>query len=558
MLRRSIPVVLLIASLALPACYQSYAYLGATRPAPCAPCAEVLPACKAEPAPRVQQVSGDRYAAIKDNAFVSPLAEPLSTFSVDVDTASYANVRRFLNEGQLPPADAVRIEEMINYFSYGYAPPATLKADEAIGERAPFAVHTEVCACPWKEGHKLVRIGIKGMAVDMGHRPPAHLVFLVDVSGSMFTADRLPLAKAALIRLLSQLNPDDKVSLVTYAGETGCALEAASCADKNAILGAIDGLGAGGSTNGAGGITRAYAVAQKHFVKGGINRVILCTDGDFNVGVSDTASLLELVKEKANPEDGRGVFLSTCGFGRGNLNDAMMEKIADAGNGNYAYMDSLAEAEKVFVKQAGGTLVTIAKDVKLQVEFNPAKVGQYRLIGYEDRVLQDKDFNDDKVDAGDIGAGHTVTALYEIAPPSERPAKVDPAEPVRSVDPLVYQTKQVARDAGESADLLTLKLRHKPAASPAKQGTSRLQTFTVKDEAKAFDDAGDDTRLAAAVAAYGMLLRHSPHAGEASYRWVEKTAAAIADRPASAPDAAECNAQRREFLELVKKARKLD
>ncbi len=558
-------------------------------------------------------LSRDQYAHIWDNKFTSPLIQPLSTFSVDVDTAAYANMRRFISEGQLPPPDAVRIEEMLNYFSYDYAPPAVLKPGEAIGEQAPFAAHTEVCACPWNPAHKLVRIGLKGAEVDMSKRPQAHLTFLLDVSGSMNEADKLPLAKQALIRLLAQLRADDHVSLVVYAGSSGCVLENAPCSEKAQILGAIDRLAAGGSTAGAQGIHQAYELAQKHFIKEGVNRVILCTDGDFNVGTSDTGSLIRLAKEKANPANGEGVFLSTCGFGRGNLNDHMMEQIADAGNGNYAYIDSLAEAEKVFVKQAGGTLITIAKDVKLQLEFNPAKVGKYRLIGYENRVLKAEDFNDDTVDAGDIGAGHTVTALYEIEPVGANPyASVDEeikdlerqvkavAEFVeknkltpetaalqkqaiaalqariqhlktpaadRSVDPLTYQSeRKISEQAQASGDLLTLKLRYKQPDAKAEQGTSKLLKFTLKDADTAFEKASADTRFAASVAAYGMILRGSEFKGTATLGWVEKAAGetwpqgyeANGIRTTAQADAmSDRAAQRAEFVALVRKAQAL-
>ncbi len=551
--------------------------------------------------------SRDQYAHLYDNKFTSPLIQPLSTFSVDVDTAAYANMRRFVSEGSLPPPDAVRIEEMLNYFSYDYAPPAVLQPGEKIGDAAPFAAHTEVCACPWNPAHKLVRIGLKGAEVDMSKRPQAHLTFLLDVSGSMDEADKLPLAKQALIRLLAQLRPDDHVSLVVYAGNSGCVLENAPCSEKAQILGAIDRLSAGGSTAGAQGINQAYELAQKHFVKGGVNRVILCTDGDFNVGTSDTGSLIRLAKEKANPKDGNGVFLSTCGFGRGNLNDRMMEQVADAGNGNYAYIDSLAEAEKVFVKQAGGTLVAIAKDVKLQLEFNPAKVGKYRLIGYENRVLKAEDFNDDTVDAGDIGAGHTVTALYEIEPVGTNPyASVDeeikdlerqvkeiedfaararlteqaaaaqkqaldalaariaqlktPAAD-RSVDPLTYQNaRKISEKAQESGELLTLKLRYKSPEAKAEQGTSKLLKFTLKDADTAFDKASADTRFAASVAAYGMILRGSEHKGTATLGWVAEVAGGTCSTVSvgvNPPSVQERINQREEFVNLIRKAQVL-
>jgi Mg-chelatase subunit ChlD len=345
----------------------------------------------------------ESYDRIYENPFLDVRQNPLSTFSIDVDTASYANVRRFLNGGSLPPKDAVRIEELLNYFTYHYAPPA---------DDRPFAVHTEVAGCPWEPKHRLLRVALKGREIDLDNRPASNLVFLIDVSGSMDDPAKLPLLKTALHLLIDKLAENDRVAMVVYAGSSGLVLPSTSGLYKETIWAALDRLQAGGSTNGGSGIQLAYQVAREKFIPGGTNRVILCTDGDFNVGVTDQGSLTRLIENEAQS----GVFLSVVGFGAGNLKDSTMEKLADRGNGNYAYIDTANEARKVLVEQLGGTLVTIAKDVKLQLEFNPGKVSAYRLIGYENRLLRAEDFNDDKKDAGEIGAGHTVTALYELVP----------------------------------------------------------------------------------------------------------------------------------------------
>ncbi|HYH86873.1 MAG TPA: VWA domain-containing protein, partial [Pyrinomonadaceae bacterium] len=349
----------------------------------------------------------EAYAKIDENPFLEAARAPLSTFSIDVDTASYSNTRRFLTEGRLPPKDAVRIEELVNYFSYDYPQPAG---------SAPFSVTTEVAECPWNAKHKLVHIGLQGKRVSNEDMPPANLVFLLDVSGSMNAPDKLPLVKSALRMLTGQLGARDRVAIVVYAGSSGLVLDSTPGDRKGEIVGALERLQAGGSTNGGDGIQLAYRVAQDNFIQGGTNRVILATDGDFNVGVTGDDALVRLIEEKRRG----GVFLSVFGFGTGNLNDSMMEKLADKGNGNYAYIDGDAEARKALGEQVGGTLVTIAKDVKIQVEFNPRLVAGYRLIGYENRLLADRDFNDDTKDAGEIGAGHTVTALYEIVPAGQK------------------------------------------------------------------------------------------------------------------------------------------
>ena len=347
------------------------------------------------------ETSGERYAKIDENPFLETARSPLSTFSIDVDTASYANVRRYLNDGQMPPKDAVRIEELVNYFEYDYPQP--------IGNQ-PFSVTTEVATAPWNQKHKIVSIGLQGKKVSMEDAPPSNLVFLLDVSGSMNAPDKLPLLKDSLKILVNQLTTKDRVAIVVYAGASGLVLDSTN--NRGEILNALNNLNAGGSTNGGQGIKLAYQVALDNFIQGGINRVILATDGDFNVGLTSDNELVSLIETKRRT----GIFLSVLGFGTGNTNDSMMEKLADKGNGNYAYIDSQTEARKALGEQVAGTLYTIAKDVKIQVEFNPAKIAGYRLIGYENRLLANRDFNDDKKDAGEIGAGHSVTALYEIVP----------------------------------------------------------------------------------------------------------------------------------------------
>ncbi|HET6898696.1 MAG TPA: von Willebrand factor type A domain-containing protein [Vicinamibacteria bacterium] len=466
----------------------------------------------------------EAYDHIRDNAFVLVVQDPRSTFSVDVDTASYSNVRRFLRDGQLPPKDAVRVEELINYFPYDYEPPTGA---------VPFAVHMETAACPWKPAHRLVRIGLKGREVPRAERPQSNLVFLIDISGSMAAPNKLPLVKAALRMLVAELRPEDRVAIVVYAGAEGLALPSTPAADKAAILSAIESLSPGGTTHGSAGIRLAYETAAAHFIEGGVNRVILATDGDFNVGVTSAGELVRLIEARRKS----GVFLTALGFGMGNLKDATLEKLADHGNGNYAYIDSLAEARKVFVEQVGGTLVTIAKDVKLQVEFNPAKVKAFRLVGYENRVLAHQDFNDDTRDAGDIGAGHTVTALYEIVPPGV-------AIEVPGVDPLKYQPAARGPVSG-SGELLTLKLRYK---EPDSDRSSKLDV-PVEDSGQSFDQASTDFRFAAAVAGFGMALRDSAYKGDASLRTSEAWA-----RNALGEDE---GGHRAELVSLIAQARRL-
>ncbi len=503
------------------------------------------------PAPR-EASSGEQYARLRDNAFTDPAQTPLSTFSVDVDTASYANVRRFLTGGRLPPADAVRIEELVNYFPYRY--PAETPSPLLGGGRrgsggatpaAPFTASIESTAAPWLPSHRLVRVALKARDVPAAERGRANLVFLIDVSGSMDAANKLPLVKESMRLLFARLRPDDRVAIVTYAAGTALALPSTPVERRNTILDAVDGLHAEGGTNGAAGIQLAYQVAQENFNKEGINRIILCTDGDFNVGVTGSA-LTSLVVERAKG----GVFLSVLGFGMGNLNDATLESLADKGNGHYGYIDTRREAEKLFVEQLAGTLVTVAKDVKLQVEFNPARVAAYRLIGYEDRLLAAQDFNNDRVDAGEIGSGHTVTALYEIVPPG-----VDYGYPITpGTDPLRYTettvpaaradtTRPVA--GANSPELMTVKIRYK---LPTADVSEKLE-FPFTDGGKKFDEADTELQFAAAVAGFGMVLRGSPYRGGTTLTdvlaWAERS---VGEDPGG---------YRAEFLDLVRRARDL-
>jgi Ca-activated chloride channel homolog len=432
----------------------------------------------------------EAYDRTEDNRFRRVTNNPVSTFSIDVDTASYSNVRRFLKDGQLPPADAVRTEELINYFRFAY-PNAP--------SNAPFSVTTEVGKCPWNPRNKLVLIGLQSRRLDSERTPPRNLVFLLDVSGSMDSPDKLPLVRNAMSMLADTLTEADRVSIVVYAGASGLVLPPTSGHRKDIIKQAISELRPGGSTNGAAGIHLAYNVAASSFMEGGINRVILATDGDFNVGVTSQGELVRLIEQQRE----RGVFLSVLGVGTGNLKDSTMEKLADKGNGNYAYLDSLHEAKRVLIAEAGATLVTVAKDVKIQVEFNPAVVGAYRLIGYENRLLNREDFNDDRKDAGEIGAGHSVTALYEVIPAGER---ID----VPSVDPLKYQEEHKVASSARSGELMTVSLRYKrPDAS-----TSQLMTHVVRN---ASSESTSNLGFAAAVAQFGMLLRGSEFKGESTW-----------------------------------------
>jgi Ca-activated chloride channel family protein len=432
----------------------------------------------------------EAYDSFEDNPIRRVAHDPLSTFSIDVDSASYANVRRFLSEGSLPPAGAVRIEELINYFRFDYPQPKK-------GE--PFSITTELSECPWAPSHQLALIGIQGRHLDDRAPSPRNLVFLLDVSGSMTPPDKLPLIRQAMRMLVDVLTPQDRVAIVVYAGASGLALPSTPGGDKERIHQALERLEAGGSTNGAAGIRLAYQVARESFIRGGVNRVILATDGDFNVGVTNQDELVRLIEE----ERASGVFLSVLGVGTGNLKDSTMEKLADKGNGNYAYLDSLSEARKVLVHEAGSTLDTIAKDVKIQIEFNPRAVAAYRLIGYENRVLKNEDFNDDTKDAGEIGAGHSVTALYEIIPPG---VPIDSP----AVDRLRYQQAMRVTSASGSSELATIKIRYKDPDGHS----SRLVSTVVRDRVQPMSA---NLGFVSAVAEFGMLLRSSKYRGSASF-----------------------------------------
>ncbi len=454
------------------------------------------PVCcyRQEPVVTRPQGNTEEYAYIRENGFRPVSSAPLSTFSIDVDKASYANVRRFLTQGSLPPADAVRIEEMINYFSYEMPEPR--------GEH-PFSITTEVANAPWATSHRLVRVGIQGKRLRGDRVPPSNLVFLLDVSGSMSDENKLPLVKKSLRLLVDQLREEDKVSIVVYAGAAGLVLPCTPGTQKTRILNAIDHLEAGGSTAGGAGIQLAYKVARENFVREGNNRVILATDGDFNVGASSEGELSRLIEEERKS----GVFLTVLGFGTGNYADARMESIADKGNGNYFYVDNLLEGRKVFVEELQGTLFTIAKDVKIQVEFNPAEVASYRLLGYENRALRDEDFNNDSIDAGELGAGHSVTALYEIVLVGDQEVGRTPG-----VDPLRYQPRPEPRRNSARGELLTVKLRYQRPEGSA----SRLLEQSVQDIGRGDVALSNDFAFAIAVSEFGMLLRNSEYRGTSS------------------------------------------
>lgn len=509
--------------------------LAEASPAPAAAAAPDLRMPEDRIAPRPEPVSRERYARFDENRDRAVTDEPLSTFSIDVDTASYANVRRFLSAGRLPPRDAVRIEELVNYFRYDDPLP---QGDD------PFAVSLEAATCPWSEGRLLVRVAIRGRDVERAQRPAGNLVFLIDVSGSMQQPDKLPLVKQALGMLVEELTENDRVSIVTYAGNAGLVLPPTTGDQKQTILAAIEGLSAGGSTHGSAGIALAYEQAAGHFIEGGANRVILATDGDLNVGVTSDAALVDLIRQKA----AGGTFLTVLGFGQGNLQDEKMEKLADNGNGVYAYIDGVREARKVLVEQLTGSTITIAKDVKLQVEFNPALVASYRLVGYENRLLANNDFRNDRKDAGEIGAGHTVTALYEIVP-------VGPAAgggPDSGAEPLKYQEQPEPTSKPDAAptlvpsdELLTVKLRFKEPDGD----TSLLREYPLADRGGAFEAASADLRFAAAVAAFGMILRDGDHAGGFSLDDVARIAGRALGRDEGG--------YRAEFLDLVRRAQEL-
>jgi Ca-activated chloride channel family protein len=439
----------------------------------------------------------EEYSAINENIFHDPSRNPLSTFSIDVDAASYSNIRRFINASQMPPKDAVRIEEMINYFDYDYAQPEG-------GD--PFSINTEVGTCPWNEKHYLVHIGLQGKNIPTENLPPSNLVFLLDVSGSMNQANKLPLLKSAFKLLVDKLRKKDKVSIVVYAGAAGLVLPPTTGDKKEDIITALDRLQAGGSTAGGQGIKLAYKTARQHYVQNGNNRVILATDGDFNVGESSNAAMERLIEDERKS----GVFLTVLGFGMGNYKDSKMEILADKGNGNYAYIDNILEAKKVFVNEFGGTLFTIAKDVKIQVEFNPEVVQAYRLIGYENRKLRDEDFNDDKKDAGELGSGHTVTALYEIIPTGVEDNYTG------TIDPLKYQDPEPVRKKNYGNEMMTVKLRYKDPDGDI----SKLVSGIIKNKVSGFESTSDNFRFSASVAGFGMILRDSEFKGIADFKLV--------------------------------------
>ncbi|MBT7951587.1 MAG: VWA domain-containing protein [Gammaproteobacteria bacterium] len=446
-----------------------------------------------------EPLNRENYAHFNDNPVKLVSEYPVSTFSIDVDTGSYANIRRMLNAGSLPAKDAVRTEELLNYFSYKYPAHALLSA--------PFALHKEISASPWNPDTHLLHIGIKGYDIPLEQLPASNLVFLVDVSGSMQSANKLELLKSSLKLLTRRLSPEDSVSIVVYAGASGVVLEPTSGKDKALIISALDRLTAGGSTNGAAGIRLAYAMAEQAFIKGGINRVLLATDGDFNVGTTNTEQLKDLIEQKRKS----GIALSTLGFGTGNYNDQLMEQIADVGNGNYAYIDTLHEAQKVLVDELSSTMLTIAKDVKIQIEFNPAVVTEYRLLGYENRLLNREDFNNDKVDAGEIGAGHTVTAIYEVSLKGSESERIDA---------LRYQS--VLKQDSNASEIAFLRLRYK---EPEAKTSQLLEWVIAKDEIiEDIEKTSNAFRFAAAVASFAQQLRGGVNTKEYTYEDIAELA----------------------------------
>ncbi len=464
----------------------------------------------------------EAYNYLQENDFTNVTESPLSTFSIDVDRASYSNVRRFINSGQLPPADAVRIEELVNYFTYDYPQP---------NGSEPFSINIEIGECPWNSGNYLALVGLQGKKIEMANLPPNRLTFLVDVSGSMNYGNKLPLLKQAFSLLVEQLRPQDQVAIVVYAGAAGVVLEPTPGNQKEQILAALDKLSAGGSTAGGEGILLAYKIAQQQYKADANNRVILASDGDFNVGVSSDGELTRIIEEKRK----LGVYLTVLGFGMGNYKDSKMEILADKGNGNYAYIDDIAEARKVLVTELGATLLTIAKDVKIQVEFNPARIAKYRLIGYENRMLQARDFNDDTKDAGELGAGHSVTALYELTPTnSNAPVSAE-------VDPLKYQHAEIKPSALNSNELMTVKFRYKPP----QQDNSLLIEKPVTTSG--VGQYSNNFTFAASVASFGMLLRQSKFAGTTSIEAVLEMA-----KQGQGKDP---EGYRKDFIELVTKAK---
>ncbi len=475
------------------------------------------------PAP---EFNTENYSYISENQFLDVVKNPLSTFSIDVDTASYSNIRRFLKSNQLPPKDAIRIEEMINYFKYDYPQPEG---------KDPFSVTVDITDCPWKAEHRLMRIGLKGKEISQEKRPSCNLVFLLDVSGSMSDYNKLPLLKEAFKLLVQNLTEKDRVAIVVYAGASGVVLPPTSGDKKQTILQSLNSLQSGGSTNAGEGIELAYRLAGENFQPDGANRIILATDGDFNVGRTSHGDLLRLIEEKAKSK----VFLTVLGFGMGNYKDSTLEMLADKGNGNYGYIDDISEAKKMLVEQLAGTLITIAKDVKVQIEFNPAHILQYRLIGYENRLMQAEDFNNDAKDAGEIGAGHTVTAFYELVPVGAK--KVEAG----NVDPLKYQVQPQISDAGKSQESMTVKLRYKEPMGDV----SKLLEFPIKDEQKQMQQSSKDFMFASSVVCFGMLLRDSQYKGTMKIDFaLELAEEGLGNNP---------DEYRKEFIELLKIAKNL-
>lgn len=464
----------------------------------------------------------EEYDKINANEFKETTQHPLSTLSIDVDNAAYSNVRRFLNNSQMPNKDAVRIEEMINYFDYDYPNP--------VGEH-PFSINTEVSVAPWNTDHRLVHIGIQGKKLDYDELKPSNFVFLLDVSGSMSDKNKLPLLKKSVAMMLSKLDDKDRIAIVVYASASGLVLESTPASEKDKIMDALNKLNAGGSTAGGAGIKLAYKTAKKNLIADGNNRVILATDGDFNVGTSSTSDLVRMMENYRKD----GIYLTICGFGMGNYKDGRMEQISNAGNGNYFYIDNIREAKKVFVTEMRANMFTIAKDVKIQIEFNPTKVKAYRLIGYENRLLNNEDFNDDTKDAGELGAGHTVTALYEIIP-------ADSDEKLRKVDKLKYQENKKTKLAKNTDELMNVKFRYKPI----KSDKSILIEHPLKDTRTALDKTSENFRFSAAVAGFGMLLRDSKHKGDFTYQAVKEMA--------TNAKGADKEGYRAEFIQLVKTA----
>ncbi len=463
----------------------------------------------------------EEYDRIYENDFKNAIQNPLSTFSIDVDNASYSNVRRFLSNNQLPPKDAVRIEEMINYFNYDYPQPK---------DEHPFSFSNEVADCPWNTEHKLLHIGLQGKSLNYNDLKPSNLVFLIDASGSMSDNNKLPLLKKALKLLINELNDNDRIAIVAYAGSAGVVLPSTKVANKEEIIEALDRIESGGSTAGGQGIQLAYKIAKENLFKDGNNRVILATDGDFNVGVSSSSELVRLIEEKRNED----IFLTICGFGMGNYKDGRMEQISNAGNGNYFYIDNIKEAKKVFSTEMRANMFTIAKDVKIQIEFNPNQVKAYRLIGYENRVMNNEDFNDDKKDAGELGAGHTVTALYEVVP-------VNSDESVKKHDDLKYQKTEIV-NASENDEMLTIKFRYKKP----KEDKSLLITKTIIDSGLKLESTSDNFRFSSAVAGLGLLLRDSKYKGDMTYELAKKLAVGSKGKDA--------NGYRSEFVSMIETA----